>query len=444
MLRHLWPRRPLRWLLYFVVFLSLVGAGRLSQVAWESLYTGDRGPYLQRLTPTEVTVRWQTQTPGEGRVHYGLAPGRLQHSAADGHGREHEVVLSGLQPDTRYFYTIDDGEPIAFHTPPPAGAAQPVRFWVIGDSGKPGPGQRAVRDAALNWMARHPRGDRPLFDAGLALGDNAYTSGSNPQYQAAWFEPYAALLRSFMIWPAYGNHDARRWAYFDIFTLPERGEAGGLASGTEHWYAFDVGPVHVVVLDSEASDRAVNGRMLRWLREDLAANRLPWLIAVMHHPPYTDASHASDDPGDSGGRMRDMRENALPLLEAAGVDLVLSGHSHSYERSHLLACHYGESATLAPGMVVMRGGDAAVFEKPSLAGGAHEGAIYAVVGSSSKVNSGDFEHPAMATSARRLGSMIVDVEGARLDARFIDDTGAVLDSFTLVKGRGNPRPGACR
>ncbi len=443
MLKGRWARRVERGLLVFLALVMLWGVARLSQVAWQSQYFGDRLPYLQRLTPTQVTIRWETAEESEGVIRYGL-DSRLEHTAGGGRGWDHEVLLEGLRPDTRYYYAAGDHEPASFVTAPQPGSDVPARFWAVGDSGQIGAGLLSVRDAALRWMEAHPRGDRPLFDAGLALGDNAYRSGSNPQYQDAYFGPFANILRSFMVWPAYGNHDARRWAYFKILTLPENGEAGGVPSGTEHWYAFDHGPVHVVVLDSEASDRASDGRMLQWLREDLAANRLPWLIAVMHHPPYTDASHRSDDPGDSGGRMRDMRENALPILEASGVDLVLSGHSHSYERSHLLDCHYGTSDTLASGMVMARGGDGAVFEKASAGRGAHEGAVYVVAGSSSKLDSAEFGHPAMAASQRRLGSVVIDVAGKRLDARFIDDEGTVRDSFAIVKGAGTTHPSLCR
>ena len=92
--------------------------------------------------------------------------------------------------------------------------------------------------------------------------------------------------------------------------------------------------------------------MMTWLTNDLAANDKEWVIAFWHHPPYTKGSHDSD----TEGRLIDMRENALPILESYGVDLVLSGHSHSYERSHLLDGHYGTSDTLTGAMILDNGG----------------------------------------------------------------------------------------
>ena len=86
--------------------------------------------------------------------------------------------------------------------------------------------------------------------------------------------------------------------------------------------------------------------MLTWLEADLAANTNEWLIAFWHHPPYSKGSHDSDWEME----LIQMRENALPLLESYGVDLVLSGHSHCYERSYFLDGHYGRSSALRPEM----------------------------------------------------------------------------------------------
>ena len=115
-----------------------------------------------------------------------------------------------------------------------------------------------------------------------------------------------------------------------------------------------------------ASDRSPGGAMLAWLRADLAAASAPWIVAYWHHPPYTKGSHDSD----AEPQLAQMRERFLPVLEAHGVDLVLTGHSHAYERSFLIDGHYGPSDTLAPSMVLdggdgRPGGDGA-YEKPNV------------------------------------------------------------------------------
>jgi acid phosphatase type 7 len=133
-----------------------------------------------------------------------------------------------------------------------------------------------------------------------------------------------------------------------------------------------------------------------------------------------------------------MRQNALPILEAAGVDLVLSGHSHSYERSFLIDGHYGSSSTLTASMICNGGSGRAdgsgAYQKSALDSVPNEGAVYAVAGSSGQTSGGSLNHPAMFISLNSLGSMVLDVNGDRLDARFIDQTGATRDYFTVTKG----------
>jgi len=405
--------------------------------------TVQRGPYLQLSTPTSLVVRWRTDQPTDSVVRYGTAPGNLGASAVGASGTDHEVSLSGLVPETRYYYSIgNSGGPLAgdasytFATPPPAGVARPTRVWVIGDSGEANSAARAVRDAYRNFTGARPT------DLWLLLGDNAYTDGTDLQYQAAVFDIYPEMLRQAPVWPTLGNHDghsassaSQSGPYYDIFTLPRNAEAGGLASGTEAYYSFDRGNIHFVVLDSYDSDRSPNGAMLTWLGNDLAASQQDWLIAFWHHPPYSMGSHNSDTETE----LIDMRENALPLLESYGVDLVLAGHSHSYERSFLIDGHYGSSATFSVSMQLDAGSgredDAGAYVK-SAAGAPNQGAVYAVAGSSSKTGGGLLNHPAMYVSLNVLGSMVLDVDGLRLDARFLDDAGNQLDYFTLRKDGG--------
>ena len=106
------------------------------------------------------------------------------------------------------------------------------------------------------------------------------------------------ILRQTVLWPTLGNHDGRSadsatqsGPYYDIFTLPKNAQAGGLASGTEAYYSYDVGNVHFICLDSDDTDRSTSGPMMAWLDEDLAATTQQWIIAYWHHPPYSKGSH---------------------------------------------------------------------------------------------------------------------------------------------------------
>lgn len=407
-----------------------------------------RGPYLQNLTPTSAVVRWRTDIPAETVLWTGPAPGSLTVAHTDAvRKNEHVVTLTGLTPETRYHYAIGETAGILagndqhhwFTTLPPAGANRPVRIWALGDSGTGTAAQFAVRDAYAAFT-----GSRGT-DVMLLLGDNAYYSGTDFEYQVGMFDPYRTFLRNTCVWPTLGNHDALSAAsatqsgpYYDVFTLPTAGEAGGLPSGTEAYYSFDRGHVHLICLDSQDSDRAATGAMMTWLQADLANSAARWNVVFFHHPPYSKGSHDSDDPLNSGGRLKDMREIALPILEAGGIDLVLTGHSHNYERSFLLDGHYDVSSTLTQGMVLDRGngreqGDGA-YAKPSVGRAPHEGAVYVVAGSAGSVAPAPVNHPAMFVGFNTLGSLVLDVDGDRLDAWFVTATGTVDDHFTLLKG----------
>ncbi len=411
-----------------------------------------RGPYLQQSTPSSVVVRWRTNTSTTGRVRYGTDPGNLGAWADSAStGTEHEITVSGLAADTKYYYSVGtSAAPLAggdtthfFVTAPAPGTPKPLRLWVLGDSGTANANAAAVRDAYLGYTGS--RGTDLL----LMLGDNAYPDGTDAQYQAAVFNMYPTVLRNTVLWPTLGNHDGhsadsatQTGPYYDIFTLPTQGEAGGVASGTEAYYSFDHGNVHFIVLESFESSRAASSPMLTWLQQDLAATTQPWVIAFWHHPPYSKGSHDSDVDVE----MMEMRQNALPILEAGGVDLVLTGHSHSYERSFLIDGHYGLSSTFTAAMK-KDGGDgrvdgAGAYEKPTLGPAPHEGAVYAVAGSSGQIGGGTLNHPAMFVSFNTLGSMVLDVSGNRLDATFIDSAGTRRDHFTLVKGTTGSPPAA--
>jgi len=406
-----------------------------------------RGPYLQLPRHDSMVIRWRTDRATKGIVRWGLTPvtatNRVSHA---GSMLDHVVQLSGLQPDTRYFYAVGSetnrwltplGNDHSFVTSPLPGTVQPTRIWVLGDSGTGTTNQTNVRNAYQVIHRSHPA------NLWLMLGDNAYPDGSDSQYQRAVFNMYAGLLRQLPLWPTLGNHDARHadsptlsGAYYDIFTLPTLAQCGGLVSGTEAYYSFDHANIHFICLDSEDTDRSADGAMATWLRADLAATSQDWIFAFFHHPPYTKGSHDSDKRSDSAGRMVDMRENFLPILESGGVDLVLTGHSHSYERSFLLNGHYGYSTNLLPSMILDRGSGRSDMEGPyqkDSGNAPHRGAVYVCAGSSGQISGGPLNHPANWISLNKLGSLIIDVDGLQTDVRFIGDRGQLRDYFTLRK-----------
>ncbi len=422
-----------------------------------------RGPYLQMGTPTSMIVRWRTDGFTDSKLSFGTAVGSLDTTIEmDELTNEHEVVVTGLDSDTKYYYEIGNSNTTFaggdadhfFKTSPPTGSREPVRIWVIGDSGQcaidqPGcDDAMAVKDEYLQWIAANGGNTADIV---LILGDNAYNDGTDSEYTRGLFEPFADILRNHVLWAVPGNHEfgdsdspTQSGPYYEAFTLPKAAEAGGIASGTEAYYSFDYANIHFVALDSHDTDRSApinpginicpedgaGGAMYNWMCEDLAATAQDHIISYWHHPPYTKGSHDSD----AEAQLIEMRLRFVPPLEYHGADLNLTGHSHSYERSFLINGHYGLSSTYSEAAHAMDAGsgspESGGYTKDA---GANQGAVYSVVGSSSK-NQGDLtRHVIMQYRENYEGSVVIDIDGARLDAYFINRDGEVNDTYRLTK-----------
>ena len=423
-----------------------------------------RGPYLQIGTPSSMIVRWRTDGFTDTKLSYGLAVDDLTETITNETlTTEHEVLISGLDSNTKYFYEIGNSNMTFvgndadhfFKTSPPKGSDEPVRIWVIGDSGRCAVDNQgctdvdAVMEEYLAWAAENGGAQADII---LMLGDNAYNDGTDSEHTRGLFEPLTKVLRNHVLWPSPGNHEfgasdspTQSGPYYDAFTLPTAAEAGGLASGTEAYYSFDYGNVHFVALDSHDTDRTApqnpttnicpddgsGGAMYSWLCEDLAATTQDWIFTYWHHPPYTKGSHDSD----AESQLVEMRERFSPVIEYFGSDLNLTGHSHSYERSVLMDGHYGLSSTYDPEVHAKDSdnGNPADDNDYQKEDGSNQGMVYSVVGSSSFNQGGLTQHPIMAYWVNIEGSMIIDVNGSQLDGSFVDFEGVVHDQFRIVK-----------
>jgi acid phosphatase type 7 len=181
---------------------------------------------------------------------------------------------------------------------------------------------------------------------------------------------------------------------------------------------------------------AVNNPMYTWLNSDLMANTKKWIVCYFHHAPYSKGTHNSD----SQFSMKNMRQYYLPLLESYHVDLVLSGHSHVYERSFLIKDHYGIESTLNTATMIVNNtmGDVSPFYTKNLVNGI--GTVYAVCGNSggvTNINKTGFPHQVMVPEPRSTfdlwGSMILSFRANEIEGKFLTSTGTITDSFKIVK-----------
>lgn len=355
---------------------------------------------------------------------------------------QYEAKLTGLKPDTRYYYAVYDGdkrltpesEEYRFTTQPAVGTKRPFRFWVIGDGGTGREPQKAVFDAML---ATSQKEGKPL-DFWLHAGDMAYGTGRDNEFQSRFFESYESLLRNTVCWPTMGNHEGYTskgetgvGPYYDAYVVPTKGEAGGVASGREAYYSFDHGNIHFICLDSHDMERKPTDPMAKWLKLDLEKAKAEWLIAFWHHPPYTKGSHDSDKEKD----LIEMRRHIMPIIEAGGVDLVLTGHSHIYERSMLIDGAYATNS-VSENVVLDDGdgdpdGDGAYRKSAGIH--AHEGTVQIVTGNAGQTMGRTGTIPFMRRTITEYGSVLVEVNGDTLTGRMVNRNGSQRDLFSIVK-----------
>ncbi len=297
-----------------------LGSSDFSLIA--ELYTNIglvRGPMVQMPDTNGVTIAWRTDALTDSVVDYGFTTNYLSGTVSNGTPVFfHDLKITNVAPGTGYFYRVRSGgvtlsEGNAFRTR--AAVTQAFRCVVYGDfGGGPGATNIAARINATN------------VDFAITVGDNIYDNGQPGDYDAYWFQPYAPTMRRSATFPALGNHDNhvenRRWMATNFF-LPTNGPI----SSKELIYSYDFGNAHFAVIDSDAFDlnvTAIENETKLWLSNDLASTPMPWKIVVFHHPPYTSqGSHADNEA---------MKADISPILEKYGVQLVLQGHNHFFER----------------------------------------------------------------------------------------------------------------
>jgi 3',5'-cyclic AMP phosphodiesterase CpdA len=243
-----------------------------------------------------------------------------------------------------------------------------LKFAVIGDSGQTGSGQTAIARQMTNLRARFP------FEFVLMTGDNLYGRESSRDYQQKFSIPYKPLIDAGVkFYASLGNHDDAGQIQYKLFNMDGR-----------KYYSFKPkNGVRFFALDSNY----VDDKQLDWLGKELVASGSDWKIAFFHHPLYSSgATHGSAD------LQRGLLE---PLFLKHGVDVVIAGHEHFYERI-----------------------------KPQ------KGVTYFILGSSSKLRKGDLNKSGMTASGNDsdYAFMLVEIDGDDMYFQTISDKGATLDT----------------
>ena len=258
-----------------------------------------------------------------------------------------------------------------------------VRFAVIGDTGTGDSHQRDIARQLEAWQGKFP------FTFVVMMGDNLYGGDSPKDYQREFEVPYKPLLDGGVkFYASLGNHDNPNERLYKAFNM-----------NGERYYSFkpERASVRFFALDSNYID----DKQLDWLDKQLAESGSDWKICFFHHPPYSS--------GETHGSAVLQREKLEPMFVKHGVNVVLSGHEHFYERI-----------------------------KPQ------KGIQYFILGNSAKVRRGDLLKTDLTEKGWDQGYsfMLVEIAGDDLYFQTISDRATTIDEGLIHRvGKTEPTPG---
>ncbi|MFN3589111.1 MAG: metallophosphoesterase [Spirosomataceae bacterium] len=421
-----------------------------------SAQTIERHPYLQQPTQHSIGVQWRFNEPSTGAVRYYPLnnPGLKSEKESEKIQKDHFIVLTGLAPNTNYKYELMgsnglwQAHPDYLFRTAPSDSTQQIRIWAMGDFGDLRKQdyvrtQTGVRDTYLKSKNTHT-------DLWLWLGDMAYGNNKDDVMQTSVFDFFGPkILSNTPLVTVPGNHEYyennvfnrldSQIVYFDIVNPPVKGEASGTPSFNKSYYSMRYGPLHIIALNSYGKENGkllydTDSKQIQWLKKELEHTKnAPWKVVILHHPPFTKRSHDSD----AEQELVQLRQALVPLFDAYNIDLVLTGHSHIYERSHLIAGHTGHSAEFNPSHIKQNvTGQYTATQPPYI--NKKEGTIYCVVGSGGRLElparTNEQPHPtSVYTQIEVGGSLFFTIENNRLDANWTASTGEIMDQFTIFK-----------
>lgn len=429
-----------------------------------------RGPYLLNPHPKGITIKWRTddQIKSQISVRIGISPEDLpthvkvfRMNPKKANKVDWIARIENLKPNTKYYYAIEadfaviagaDKEHFFRTVPEQASTEKEYSFWLLGDSGSNRPFSDRkispfgtdlstpikVREGFHNFM------NGKSLDGIIMLGDNAYPMGTDREYQTAFFNVFKSSLKTTPILPCTGNHDMDL-AFLSIFADPFHNKMATNPGRYPLYYSTEIGDVHFTFIDPWKSwlestsnpDHPEWKKQLKWLETDFRSSKKKWNVLVNHFPFYCDGDYNSD----TNGALIQLREMIAPLVDKYGIDLVVSGHDHSYQRTHLIKEHYGKSDTFDTSKhLVYKTDNASVIYKKS---GPYSGTVYVVSGAASGERAKPkFDHSALVKfgsgkdakkGIAQPGSFFLNINQNKLTGKQIGTNGEVLDEFFITK-----------
>lgn len=322
---------------------SLCVLAALGSIAWTNnalAHTMEVKPFLQTATPQSIWINWETGSGSQSIVEWGLSTSLGQStsgSAKTGFGlsRIHEVQLTGLAPNTVYYYRVKTDNTYSdiyqFKTPALSQSEQHSRILAMSDmqydSGNPSKFKEVIEQGVIPYVSEvlgkelHEGINMTLIPGDLVADGTNYLS-----WRTTFFSPIAPLAAKVPTYPAPGNHEYNTDTYFKFFTLPQNGTPNYM----EHWYYHDQSNIRVISMDSNSNYRIQ--AQLDWLDNVLADTcsnqQIDFVFAQMHHPHKSEMWVEGEL--DYSGQIVAKLEQFSSACSKPSIHFF--GHTHAYSR----------------------------------------------------------------------------------------------------------------
>ena len=297
-------------------------------------------PYLQNATPNSIHILWETDSNTESIVEWGMYIFLTEMTTGSsinnyGSSRIHSVQLTGLEPETRYYYRVVYDENYSgvynFITPPEPSSENSFRIIAMSDmqrdSSNPNKFNEIIHDGIIDYISEEHSDDLAAELAMvLVTGDLVVTGGSYYQWQDHFFGPSEDLFSYVPMYPVFGNHEQNTDYFIRYFHMPDNGTPGY----EEHWYYTDYSNLRVIGLDSNGGYQVQ--AQLDWLETVLqdacSNNNIDFFFAQLHHPYKSElwTPGESNYTGDVIQRMENFSD------ECGKPSIHFFGHTHGYSR----------------------------------------------------------------------------------------------------------------
>ena len=378
-----------------------------------------KGPFLLRVEPNRVALMWETDTEGHGKLSYGKAeklklekyvvtsPEKVEYEIQKDPNATvkrtffiHKLWLENLEPGRLYSYRIDAPVPSSimhsFRTQ--ATDSNEVSFIVYGDSRTNPDIHRKLVELMMGKKV----------DFIVNTGDLVSSGDDYQQWGPQFFEPLKGLAEAIPVYIAKGNHEGNN-GNFEKLLIP---------LGLENNYGFSYGPLHYFCADN-VSTGVKTKEVLDAIAADVRASKAKWKFVSYHIPSVNFGGHWSNWGW----------PEVFTVLAEAGVDFVVTGHSHQYERFRPIAPQAGAHGNFVT-YITSGGGGAPLYKvKPT---DCH--------GCAKKIHHFCLFH----IKDNKLTMDAIDIDGNIIDHLEVSKTNGKLDKKYLLKAISVDEVNHCR